>query len=29
MKKINESERKDDAFVQQIKRIYKEMGWRA
>lgn len=29
MRKINESERKDDAFVQQIKRIYREMGWRA
>lgn len=29
MKRINESERKDDSFVQQIKRIYKEMGWRA
>lgn len=29
LKTINESERKDDSFVKQIKRIYKEMGWRA
>lgn len=28
-KRIKESERKDDAFILQIKRIYKEMGWRA
>ena len=28
MKKIQASERKDNAFVLQIKRIYKEMGWR-
>ena len=26
---INNSVRKDDAFITQIKRIYKELGWRA
>lgn len=29
MKTINNSERKDDSFVLQVKKIYKEMGWRA
>ena len=29
MKNINNSERKDDSFVLQVKKIYKEMGWRA
>lgn len=29
LKTIKNSERKDDAFVLQVKRIYKEMGWRA
>lgn len=29
MKTIKNSERKDDAFILQVKRIYKEMGWRA
>ena len=29
MKKIKNSDRKDDAFVLQVKRIYKELGWRA
>jgi hypothetical protein len=28
MKDINQSERKDDAFILQVKRIYKELGWR-
>ena len=28
MKTVKNSERKDDAFVLQVKRIYKEMGWR-
>lgn len=27
--KIKESERKNNAFILQIKRIYKELGWRA
>lgn len=26
---IKNSERKDDSFILQIKRIYKELGWRA
>ena len=29
MKTIKNSDRKDDAFVLQVKRIYKELGWRA
>ena len=29
MKVIKNSERKDDSFVLQVKKIYKEMGWRA
>lgn len=29
MKTIKNSERKDDSFVLQVKRIYKELGWRA
>lgn len=29
MKTIKNSERKDDSFVLQVKKIYKEMGWRA
>ena len=29
MKTIKNSERKDDSFILQVKRIYKEMGWRA
>ena len=29
LKTIKNSERKDDSFVLQVKRIYKEMGWRA
>ena len=29
MKTIKNSDRKDDSFVLQIKRIYKELGWRA
>lgn len=29
LKTIKNSERKDDSFVLQIKKIYKEMGWRA
>ena len=29
MKRINNSERKDDSFILQVKKIYKEMGWRA
>ncbi|MBE5744885.1 MAG: hypothetical protein E7355_01975 [Clostridiales bacterium] len=29
MQTIKNSDRKDDAFVLQVKRIYKEMGWRA
>lgn len=28
MKTIKNSERKDDSFVLQVKRIYKELGWR-
>lgn len=27
--KIKNSDRQDDTFIKQIKRIYKEMGWRA
>jgi len=29
MKTIKNSDRKDDSFILQVKRIYKEMGWRA
>ena len=29
LKTINSTQRKDDSFVQQVKRIYKELGWRA
>lgn len=29
IKIIQQTIRKDDAFILQIKRIYKEMGWRA
>ena len=29
MKTIKNSDRKDHSFILQIKRIYKEMGWRA
>ena len=29
LKTIKKLDRKEDAFIQQIKRIYKEMGWRA
>ena len=29
IKTIKEGERKDDSFIMQIKRIYKELGWRA
>ena len=29
LKTIKNSERKNDSFVLQVKRIYKEMGWRA
>ena len=29
MKEIKNSDRKNDSFILQIKRIYKEMGWRA
>ncbi len=28
-KDLKNSERKDDKFINQIKRVYKEMGWRA
>ena len=28
-KTIKQGERKEDSFILQIKRIYKEMGWRA
>lgn len=28
-KTINQGDRKDDSFILQIKRIYREMGWRA
>lgn len=29
LKTIKNSERKSDTFILQVKRIYKEMGWRA
>ncbi len=29
LKNIEDSERKTDVFVMQVKKIYKEMGWRA
>ena len=29
LKTIKNSDRKDDSFILQVKRIYKEMGWRA
>ena len=29
LKNINNSEGKTDAFILQVKKIYKEMGWRA
>lgn len=29
MKTIKDSERQDDSFVLQVKRIYTELGWRA
>ncbi len=29
LKTIKSSDRNDDSFILQIKRIYKEMGWRA
>ncbi len=29
LKTIKNSDRKDDAFILQVKRIYKELGWRA
>ena len=29
LKTIKNSERKEDSFILQVKRIYKEMGWRA
>ena len=28
MKRIKNSDRKDDSFILQVKRIYKELGWR-
>lgn len=29
LKTINSTERKDNIFISQIKKVYKEMGWRA